>query len=146
LSSPSRSFFGVGERLRRFRSRRLILLLVLAAVVIGGGSSWYLWSEGSPSLPSREPREPEARPPRPSPRGVGVLRLSTSPAGATIELDGRPTGRLSPDELRVSADVDHRARLVLEGYEAVFLPFRLTRGEIREVHVELKEDAAAELE
>lgn len=119
---------------RRARWRLLLLVAAVAAAAIAGGAWWWRASRGGP--PDRDEAAEPSRPRRP-PRQWGQVRVSTSPPGAEIFLDGEATGRLTPDLFAVEARVTHELRLVLADHEPVEIDLRLEPGEVREITVEL---------
>ena len=124
----------------RARRRRWWPLPVAAAVVaaaVAAGAWWWLAGREVPGGPPGRDQPAAATPHRNQALPTAQLRLSTSPAGAAIVLDGEPTGRLAPDLFAVEARVAHTLRLELEGHEPVELDLRLEPGEVREIVVEM---------
>lgn len=122
-------------------SRRRWFFIILAFLVLSlGGLAWYLLSADAPGLPSREPLPREEVGVRALPPRHGLYRISTTPAGATIEVDARAVDQRTPAQLRLVAKVSHRIRLLKEGRKPVSLTVRLAPGEVREQHMALPMD------
>lgn len=67
----------------------------------------------------------------------GRLSLATTPADATITLNGQFSGR-TPRDLRVPPNVVHRVSLAKPGYSTATLEIRVAPGQLQPVQVELK--------
>lgn len=62
------------------------------------------------------------------------VHVMTSPAGASISVDGQSTGRVSPADLEMTAG-DHSVSVALAGYESARQSLTTTFGARQEVHL-----------
>jgi hypothetical protein len=62
---------------------------------------------------------------------ASTLRVTSTPEGATIGLDGQATGQVTPAELTVSPG-DHTLTLSLDGYESISETITMTPGDTSE--------------
>jgi hypothetical protein len=89
----------------------IVLVLAIGLVV----TFWLLASNRSlePAPPSNPPPIERPEPPKP-----GTLSVRSQPPGAAVQLDGQPTGQVTPARL---VDLDrakpHTLRLTLEGFQ-----------------------------
>jgi tetratricopeptide (TPR) repeat protein len=66
-----------------------------------------------------------------------VLVLSSEPLGASIEIDGQDTGKITPAEIQVARG-DHVVELSIAGYETASSPVAARIGARHELHVALE--------
>lgn len=119
------------------RRRRPLLLLLGALLLAGLAAGAALLLLGGPNLPSRSPERPEAEVHAARRLEPSQVRLSTSPPGARIALDGRSLEARTPDLFEVTARERHLFEVELEGYRTAMTELVLEPGEVRELHIEL---------
>jgi hypothetical protein len=114
-----------------------VFAVVLAVLAAAGGGVYYFTIGRDAASPTAAPSVPTS-----IPKGAAAssLRLSTSPAGARVFLDGAPKGE-SPLLLSSSAG-KHEVRLTLAGYEEWEAQVELAQGAEVPLDVELVRSAA----
>ncbi len=120
------------------RKRRRWLIIVLMAFCCCCALATYLvLRPQGPPLPSLLPARPNQSRPNQWRRSAQV-RVATTPAGATIIVDGIANGLLSPDFFSIDVSAAHIMRLELEGHEPVEMELRLRPGEVHELWIPLQ--------
>ena len=71
-----------------------------------------------------------------TPEETGKIVVMSNPSGAVIVVDGKNTGRLTPDSLEIGAG-EHLLKLYLLGFKAESTSFILAKGERKEFRFEL---------
>lgn len=66
-----------------------------------------------------------------------TLVITTAPDGATLKVDGQPTGKVTPAEIELPRG-DHTLELTLAGYTAITEPLTAKAGVRHELHAELQ--------
>jgi predicted Ser/Thr protein kinase len=109
------------------------------AVLVGAGGGYYLFSRGEVGVaPPAQPSAPAALPKGPA---ASSLRVSTSPAGARVFLDGSSKGETP---IRLEAPMGkHEVRITLAGYEEWEAQVDLAKGSEVPLDVELVRSAVS---
>lgn len=73
---------------------------------------------------------------------TGLVRVTSSPGGALVYIDGEyrgvtPTGSDAPSAIEVTADTDHAVRLVKKGYRDYTTSFSVGAGQFRDISATL---------
>jgi serine/threonine-protein kinase len=133
------SAWDVGQNRRRRRTIALSASVGLAAAL--GTTAALLWTGGAPASPDEAPAAPPLSA-RPVPRAVQNtdLRVSSSPAGARIAVDGEATAYLTPSVLTVPGSTEHRVALTRDGYRPVERVVPASPGAIVTVDLILEPD------
>jgi hypothetical protein len=142
------------------RSRLPIVLAIGGVMVLGGVALLKLRHKKEPvvvvvTAPVPPPTEKEnaktpaaAKEPEivkePEPPPAGIAKLVTSPAGATLYLDGKKLDAVSPFTLdRIEAGKEHVLLAQLDGYKDAVEKFSLGANEVRTVSARLHHAASA---
>jgi serine/threonine-protein kinase len=127
-----------------------------AAVLVAGGTTWFLRSHTahlpSPaSLPPLVVAAPAPTAELPAPpvddsSATGSVQVNTTPAGATLVLDGRTLPQRSPARLEgVVTGGEHTLQIRLGGYSSVAQRFQLDGGEEATLDIDLRRNGHASL-
>lgn len=130
------SAWDVGQRRRRRRTIALTVSAGLAAALLTTGV--LVWTDGAPA--DDTPPATPPLPPRLTPRLVQKtdLRVSSTPAGARIVLDGDATAYVTPWVLTVTGGGEHRVELIREGYRTAQRLVHASPGAVLTVDVALE--------
>jgi serine/threonine-protein kinase len=98
-----------------------------AAIVLALFAGWYFMQQGAPADPAGPAAAGAAQPAEPAPATVPAaapalptsLRLSSTPAGARIVLNGTDTGQVTPAEVTVGTSVPSALELSLAGHQTL---------------------------
>lgn len=133
------SAWDVGQSRRRRRTIALSASVGLAAAL--GTTAALLWTGGAPASPDEAPVAPPL-PGRVAPRIVQNtdLRVSSTPAGARITVDGEATAYLTPSILTVPGAAEHRITLTRDGFRSAERVLPASPGAVLTVHVSLEPD------
>ncbi len=86
---------------------------------------------GIPAVPGEAPPVEAQKPPaeeKPAEITIASLKVTSTPPGASITLDGAPTGMKTPATLdRLNAGKSYRVKLDLDGYKSVTRTAKLTK-------------------
>ena len=126
-------------RSRRAPWTRVLVGLALVAVA---AIAYFVWpSPASPGSASTGDRPSVPIPPPPSRGGAamapGFLRITSSPAGATVAIDGRPWHEVTPTVVDVAPNRYVDVSLELEGRSAFRETVAAEPGQTMQVHGEL---------
>jgi TonB family protein len=111
----------------------LVLFLVLLTTAV-----FVIWGGGGPEpspTPAASPSIAIRTPTPPPPVGVksGVVRVETTPANATVFMDGKSVGKTPMDIHEVAVAAPHEVKVELEGYTTVTESVMLTAESPRTV-------------
>ncbi|GAB4229404.1 MAG: hypothetical protein OHK0028_03520 [Deltaproteobacteria bacterium] len=121
---------GSGERAKKGTPARVFAAVLAVLAAAGGGI--YLFGRGRDAAVPPPSPVPAASPVQPA---VSSLRMSTTPAGARVFLDGAPKG---DTPLRIEATPGkHEVRVALSGYEEWEAQVELAQGAEVPLDVEL---------
>jgi tRNA A-37 threonylcarbamoyl transferase component Bud32 len=94
-------------------------------------------------VPVAAPAPEPATPPVPTPLPVGIVKVSTTPPGATLYLDGKKLEGTSPLTLdQIEAEREHVLLVQLEGYKDELQRFTVKTADVEPIDVKLAREAA----
>jgi hypothetical protein len=133
------------------KSRTPFLLAGVGLLAIASVAGWKLLSHHKVEEPpppvavAPVPVPAPAPPPAPEkkPVPVGIAKVKTTPAGATLYLDGKKLGELSPVTLDgIAVGSEHAILAQLEGYDDRLEKFEVTTGEVKTIDLPMTKPAA----
>jgi hypothetical protein len=123
----------------------------VGVVFAGAAVAWRVHAHRAADLPAPvvavAPPPASAAPaleptPRPTPLDVGIVKVTTSPEGATLYLDGRRLEGASPVTLdQIEAGREHVLLVQLDGHKDAIERFTLEASEVRPLELKLERDA-----
>jgi tRNA A-37 threonylcarbamoyl transferase component Bud32 len=128
------------------RARRPVIVLAACAFVAAvGGVALVVHHAPKPRAPALVVAAPPIAtlpPPRvtPAPPAMGIVKIATTPAGATLFLDGKKLDAISPVTLdAITAGKSHVLLATLPGHWDALTSFTLADNEVRPIAIKLRE-------
>jgi hypothetical protein len=130
------------------RRRAPLVLTALGLVVLAGAAvAWRVHARSAVALPTpvvavAAPAPALEPAPKPTPLDVGIVKVTTAPAGATLYLDGKRLEGASPVTLdQIEARREHVLLVQLDGHKDAIERFTLEASEVRPLELKLERDA-----